>query len=374
MKIIRAYEPLSDHIRPGKVLVIYGPRRVGKTTLVRGYAESSGLKVKYITGDDLPSHAVFGRRSVDELTSLVSGYELLVIDEAQDIPSIGHALKIIVDHVPDLRVVVTGSSSFYLKGQVGEPLTGRKETLILYPISQLELQKHFNAYELDTHVNDRLVYGSYPEVVLAPSIDEKKQILSELVGSYLLKDILALDNLKSSQTIYDMLKLLAYQVGSLVSHHELAQTLNIDARTVKRYLDLFEQAYIIVRLGGWSQNLRSEINRKSKYYFVDLGIRNSLIQQYQDITIRIDKGALWENFLLIERLKRNAYLRYHANPYFWRLYSGTEVDYVEEREGVLSGYEFKYHKHVSVPRLWQDTYPHSTYTLLTRANYRTFVT
>ena len=301
---------------------------------------------------------------------------MLVIDEAQKIPDIGNALKLIVDHLPGLRIVATGSSSFELAGQTGEPLTGRKTTLLLHTVSQAELLCHFNRYELNEKLSDFLVYGSYPSVLTSETHQDKAKILSEITGSYLFRDILSFERIRNPQLLIDLLRLLSYQIGSEVSVNELAVKLGIDNKTVKRYIELLEKSFIIYKLRGYSSNLRNEITSKPKYYFYDNGIRNAVIANFNTIEIRNDNGQLWENFLVIERLKKQAYQSIYANNFFWRTWSQQEVDFIEEREGRLFGYEFKWKsaKKKTPPRLWAENYPRAGYEIINRENYLEFIT
>jgi hypothetical protein len=285
------------------------------------------------------------------------------------------ALKIIVDQVPGIRVIATGSSSFELAGQIGEPLTGRKRTLTLYPIAQSELLGIHNRFELRERLEEYLVFGAYPEVIGAPTRAAKIETITEIAESYLLKDLLAFDRVRSSRNLLSLLQLLAFQVGSEVALNELATQLGMDAKTVQRYLDLLEKAFVIVRLGGFSRNLREEVTRKSKYYFLDNGIRNAVIRQFNGLDQRQDVGQLWESFLFAERLKHREYARIPANPYFWRTYNQQEIDLVEEREGNLFGYEFKWspRKPVVAPAAFRAAYPRAEFAAITRENYVTFV-
>lgn len=297
-----------------------------------------------------------------------------VIDEAQKIPNIGQCLKIMVDHIPHLRIIVIGSSSFELAGQVGEPLTGRKKTLTLYPIAQLELLKQFNAFEVKTQLENYLIYGSYPDIISAKISDQKRARITEIAHSYLLKDILELDRIKNSKILLDLLRLLAFQIGSEVSHNELAKKLGIDAKTISRYLDLLEKRFVLYNLGGFSRNLRKEITKKSKYYFYDIGIRNALIANFNSLDLRDDIGKLWENFLVIERIKKQAYLPVYANNYFWRTWEQKEIDWIEEREGKLWGYEFKWGKTIAKPpKEFLNAYPNAEFMTVNQENYLTFV-
>lgn len=374
--IKRAYAPLDRYLQPGKVLVIYGPRRVGKTTLLREFLASTPLKYKLDSGDNITTQQVLSSQEFRQVLGYAEGYELLAIDEAQGIPQIGQALKIIVDQMPDIRVIATGSSLFELAGQVGEPLTGRKRTLTLYPIAQAELLSRHNRHELREHLPEFLVFGSYPEVIESPTRNARIEALVEIANSYLLKDILAFDRVRSSRTLSGLLKLLAFQVGSEVSYSELAGQLGVDTKTVQRYLDLLEKTFVIFRLGAFSRNLRQEISNRARYYFYDNGIRNALIAQFNDLDQRNDVGQLWENFIFIERIKRRAYTSIYANAYFWRTYDGQEIDLVEEREGKLFGYECKWspRKAVSAPKGWASAYPHAAFEVITPENYLEFLT
>lgn len=373
--ITRAFEPIESYLKPNRVLLIYGPRRVGKTTLLQKTLSETTLKYKLDSGDNIQTQQILSSQDFSKILDYVEGYELIAIDEAQNIPNIGMGLKIIVDQVPGIKVIATGSSSFELAGQVGEPLTGRKHTLLLYPLSQFELRKTFNRYELTQNIPDYLIFGSYPEVLQASSQNEKIDIISEIANSYLLKDLLVFERVKSSRTLLDLLKLLAFQLGDEVSLNELATQLGIDVKTVQRYLDLLEKAFVIFRLNGFSRNLRKEITSKSKYYFLDTGIRNALIAQFNRLDLRNDVGQLWENFVMIERLKYRSYCSLPANPYFWRTYDQQEIDLVEEREGKLFGFEIKWshNKKSASPHLWKETYSNAEFMTINQNNYLDFI-
>lgn len=374
--ITRAYAPLDTYVQPGKVLVIYGPRRVGKTTLLQDFLASTSFKYKLDSGDNLTTQQVLSSQEFRQILGYAEGYELLAIDEAQGIPQIGQALKIIVDQMPGIRVIATGSSSFELAGQVGEPLTGRKRTLTLFPIAQAELLSLYNRHELREHLPEFLVFGAYPEVIQAPNRSARIEAIVEIANSYLLKDILSFDRVKSSRALSSLLKLLAFQVGSEVSHTELASQLGVDVKTVLRYLDLLEKAFVITRLGAFSRNLRQEVSQRAKYYFFDNGIRNAIIAQFNDLDQRNDIGQLWENFVFIERMKRRAYTAIYANAYFWRTYDQQKIDLVEEREGRLFGYECKWshRKTVAAPKSWMSAYPGAEFEVITPENYLEFLT
>ena len=370
----RTYEPLDQYLQPNKALVIYGPRRVGKTTLLQNFLSQTTLKYKLDSGDNIRTQQILSSQDFGQILSYIEGYELLAIDEAQNIPNICMGLKIIVDQVPNICVVVTGSSSFELAGQVGEPLTGRKRTLTLYPLAQSELLSIHNKFELREQLAEYLIFGAYPEVLQAPTRQERITTLTEIADSYLLKDILAFDRVKNSKTLLDLLKLLAFQVGSEVSMTELATQLGVDVKTTQRYLDLLEKAFVIIRLSGFSRNLRQEITSKSKYYFLDNGIRNAVIAQFNELNQRNDIGALWENFIFTERLKYHEYNQLHGNLYFWRTYSQQELDLVEERDGKLFGYEFKWSKKtITAPTQWVNLYPDAGYEVIHSENYFDFI-
>ena len=262
-----------------------------------------------------------------------------------------------------------------MAGQVGEPLTGRKRTLTLYPISQPELLETYNRFELKEHLADFLIYGTYPEVVMASTKREKIQILEEITNSYLVKDILAFDRIRNSNQLLNLLKLIAFQVGSEVSLHELGTKLGMNYKTVERYVDLLEKAFVLIRLSGFSRNLRNEITKKEKYYFMDNGIRNALIAQFNALSLRNDMGQLWENFFFIERLKYRDYYGVYGNRYFWRTYDQQEVDLVEERDGGLTGFECKWspNKKIVAPKRWREGYPESEFKVITPENYQDFV-
>lgn len=374
MQIPRFYADLAEYLEPNKALVIFGPRQVGKTTILKNFLKETRLKYRFDYGDDIKLQSDLGSQESKKILAYAEGYELVVIDEAQKIPNIGIALKIMVDQIPGIRIIVTGSSSFELAGQVGEPLTGRKNTLTLFPIAQMELRQLYNSYDLAASNEEYLIYGGYPAVVAADGNAAKKQLLEELLGSYLLKDILELDRVKNSKILLDLLRLLAFQIGSEVSLSELGRQIGMDYKTVARYLDLLEKSFVLYNLRGFSRNLCKEVTKKSKYYFFDNGIRNAVIANFNGLDLRDDKGRLWENFVFMERLKKRSYSRIYANPYFWRTWDRKEIDLVEEREGKLFGYEFKYGKIIAKePNDWKAVYPESEFLTVNQDNYLEFV-
>lgn len=373
MRIPRFYNDLGKHTQDGKVLVIYGPRRVGKTTLLNGFLATCHFKYRLDSGDNIKIQEVFSSQDFDLLKEYASDFELTAVDEAQKISNVGQGLKILVDQIPKLRIIATGSSSFELSGQVGEPLTGRKNTLVLYPIAQLELSTLYNRYDLKGKLNEFLVFGAYPEVIMAPNKNQKQKILEELVNSYLLKDILEIERVKGSKILLDLLRLIAFQVGSEVSISELASRVGIDAKTASRYLDLFEKSFVLYNLRGFSRNLRKEITKKSKYYFYDNGIRNAIISNFNDVELRNDIGSLWENFLIAERLKKTAYHSVFSNKYFWRTWDQKEIDYIEEREGKLFAYEFKWSGETKPPKEFLEVYSNAEFKTINKENYLDFI-
>ncbi|MFH1838150.1 MAG: ATP-binding protein [Candidatus Kuenenbacteria bacterium] len=365
---------LNSHLKPNKVLVIYGSRQIGKTTLLKKFLSSIKIKYKFDSGDNIKIQQILSSQDFSKIIEYASGYKLIVIDEAQRIPNIGMGLKILVDQIPNIKIIATGSSSFELSEQIGEPLTGRKKTLILYPISQIELAKIYNTYELKEKLSEFLVFGAYPTVLTAKTKTDKISILEELVNSYLLKDILELEKIKSSKILLDLLRLIAFQVGNEVSLTELGNSLNINYKTVARYLDLLEKTFILFNLRSFSKNLRKEITKKSKYYFYDIGIRNAIISNFNDLEMRDDVGKLWENFLVSERLKTQKYRNIFTNNYFWRTWDQKEIDWIEEREGKLFGFEFKFSKvKTKIPQEFLQTYSNAELKIISRENYLEFL-
>lgn len=373
-QIPRVYDNLEKYLKKNTVLVIYGPRRVGKTTILKNFLESYKGKYKLSSGDDIDVQEIVGSSRFSIILEYAGNIDLLAIDEAQKIKGVGQGLKIIVDQIEGIIVIATGSSSFDLANQVGEPLTGRKKTLTLYPIAQKELKDYFGVFELKKKLPEFLVFGSYPTIITAKTKEEKTQLLLEIINSYLLKDILALDNIKNSAFIINLLKLLAFQVGSEVSLNELGTQLNADVKTVARYLDLLEKTFVITRLGGYSSNLRKEVTDKYKYYFWDNGIRNAIISQFNNLEDRNDVGQLWENFIVIERLKKLSYDNIYGNRFFWRTYDQKEIDLIEERDGKLFGYEIKWGtKKVKNPDEFLKTYNNASFKVINQDNYMEFI-
>jgi len=370
----KALQQLENLEKEGKVVVIYGPRRVGKTTLLKKFLENK-QDYLFVTGEDIFVHEFLSSNSVEKLKNFIGDKKRLIIDEAQCVPSIGQNLKLIVDHIPDIRVTVSGSSTLDLSESMGEPLTGRKHTITMFPIAQMELINIENQAESKARLDERLIFGSYPEVICLEGNNARKENLHELVSSYLFKDILALEGIKKAKKLVDLLRLLTFQIGKEVSHNELATQLSMSKTTVEKYLDLLEKTFVLINIHGFSKNLRSEVTRTSRYYFCDNGIRNALINNFNPLSLRNDIGALWENYLVMERIKKQNYLRIWSNNYFWRTYDQKEIDFVEERDGKLFGYELTWGKaEKKAPKLWQKTYPDASFECINKDNYFTFIT
>ena len=368
-------ENLKKMLSPGKAIIIYGPRRCGKTTLLNKFLEETKEKYLLVSGEDITVQKYLSSQSIEKLRSFIGKNKLLAIDEAQKIKDIGLNLKLIVDHIKGIKVIATGSSSFDLAKHIGEPLTGRKHTLRLFPLAQLEIGQTEERFETETNLENRLIYGSYPEVVVNDDNKEKERYLKEITSSYLYKDILELDGLRHSDKIVRLLQLLAFQIGKEVSFNELGSQLGMSKNTVERYLDLLEKTFVIFRLSGFSRNLRKEISKSPRYYFYDNGIRNTLINNFNLLEMRNDLGMLWENYIIIERIKKQEYLQILSNNYFWRTYDQKEIDFVEERQGKIYGYEIKWRVEKSrPPKEWTETYKNAEHEFINKENYLEFIT
>jgi predicted AAA+ superfamily ATPase len=328
-----------------------------------------------VSGEDIDVRAYLESQSLARLRAFVGRRRTLIVDEAQHVRQIGLNLKLLADHVEGLRIIATGSSSFDLAQQTGEPLTGRKRTLLLLPLAQLELGAIETAHETRANLEPRLIHGSYPEVVLSESNDDREVYLRELISSYLFKDILQLEGVRHADKLLRLLQALAFQIGREVSLAELGTRLAMSRNTVERYLDLLEKAYVIYGRLGFSRNLRKEIAKSRRYYFYDNGIRNGLINNFNPLTLRDDTGALWENYVVVERLKRNLYTGRRVESYFWRTYDRQEIDLIEERGGRLDAAEMKWSPKPGrrAPRAWREAYPDSSFRVVDRENYLEFV-
>ena len=364
---------IKSLIGSNKAIILMGARQVGKSTLLHSLLDGDE-SVLWLNGDDDDVRELFRSISSTRLKAIVGNRKTVVIDEAQRIEDIGLRLKLITDQMPGVQVIATGSSSFELSSKVNEPLTGRKRELKLFPLSFREMVSHTSFLEERRMIPHRLIYGYYPEVVCNPS--NEKVVLKELTDSYLYKDLLSFDTLRKPDVIVRLLKALALQIGSQVSYNELASLLGLSSKTVEKYLDILEKSYIIFRLGSFSRNMRNELKLSRKIYFWDLGIRNALIGNMAPLENRNDTGALWENFLIAERMKYNSYSNSFAQSYFWRTKDQSEVDYLEEEDGNLSAYEFKWNPAKSktkCPASFAAAYPSSTYRVITPDNIEEFI-
>ena len=372
------YDNITRNLTPNKVLLLYGPRQVGKTYLLNRLVSQykNREKIMFVTGDNLATRESLSSQSAEKLKSYIGETSLLIIDEAHKIPDIGLNLKIIVDQIKGIKVVATGSASFDLAQKVGEPLTGRKNTLLLYPVSTAEIINNFGSDYQRSTLEDQLIFGGYPEVVISKSIKQKSDYLKELLDSYLLRDTLAFGNIKQPKKIVDLLSLLAFQIGSEVSLTELAKSLELNRGTIERYLDLLEKSFILINIRGFSRNLRNEVTKNTRYYFYDNGVRNVLINNFNSLKIRNDIGALWENYIVTERIKKQKYLPYFFNNYFWRTWDKKEIDWIEEREGKLFGYEIRWGKVTKskARKLWLETYKQAEFKIINQENYIEFIT
>ncbi len=374
--ITRFYqEELEQLVTPNKVLVIYGPRRVGKTTLAKGFVDSFNGRIYQSSGENTRLRAILESGDFSKIIPFFQDYDLVFIDEAQWIDNIGLGLKILVDQIPDIKIIATGSSSFDLSNKIGEPLVGRQKIIHLQPISVMELKENYGTGYIFENLENLLVFGAYPEILEASSFMEKKEFLTQIRDSYLFKDILELENIRNSKKIYDLLRLVAFQIGQEVSLQELGSQLGMSKNTVSRYLDLLEKAFVLINVGGFSRNLRKEITKTSRYYFYDNGVRNAILGNFAFIETRNDIGQLWENFLFMERLKYRNMKGIYANTYFWRTYDQQEIDLVEERDGKLYGFEFKWgSKRAKAPPTWKKTYSNASFEVISKENYLDFIT
>jgi len=366
---------LEAALTPGKVIVLYGPRQVGKTTLVKQLLSRTTCTYRFINADELAYREALSSQSRQMLGDLLGDADLLVIDEAQRVENISLNLKILVDSYPQAAIIATGSASFDLASKISEPLTGRKITFTLFPISYQELKGSLGAFETRSQLERWLVWGSYPEIITTESAGKRKSMLDELVGSYLFRDLLEMEGVHRADKIVDLLRLIAFQIGREVSLAELASNLAINRQTVERYLDLLEKVFVIYKLNGYSRNLRKEISKNSRFYFYDNGVRNSLIQNYNPLNLRNDVGQLWENYLMNERRKANQHAQRSANQYFWRTYDQKEIDLIEEHGGRLDGFEFKWQGEIKKSTLqeFRRVYPNSQLSTVTKENFESFV-
>lgn len=367
-------ENIIKKLQPNKVVIVFGARRVGKTVLVKEILETINEPILALNGEDINVHDKLAIRSVENYKQLIGSYRILYIDEAQKIPDIGLKLKLMVDEIEGLKIIISGSSSFDISKEAGEPLTGRKYTFNLFALSENEYTQIENSISKIDKLRERLIFGNYPELLHLPDQTDKIDYLNDMVSSYLLKDILVYENIKNSQTIFNLLRLIAFQVGGEVSLQELGKQLGISKNTVEKYLDLLSKIFILHKVEGFSRNLRKEITKNSRWYFFDNGIRNAIIANFNPIEARNDIGQLWENYMISERLKYQGYKRISSNNYFWRTYEQQEIDWVEERGGSLYGYEFKWKEDkVKIPTQWKNAYPDASFEVINNSNFEKWI-
>lgn len=365
---------IESRLQPGKVIILTGARRTGKTVLLKEIMKKLNGPTLYLNGEDYTTSLKLQQKGLDEYKNLIGANKYLVIDEAQKIENIGQILKLMIDEIEGLHIIITGSSALDISSSTGEPLTGRKYTFQLHPIAQCELAAYENAIETESLLENRLIYGSYPEVLTINDNQQKTEYLNELINSYLLKDILVLDNIKNSSKLVNILRLLAFQIGREVSVNELAKNVGLNKLTIERYLDLLTKVFVIYRIEGYSRNLRKEISKSPRYYFWDNGIRNTLVANFNTLALRNDVGELWENYVIAERIKLQHYEGWLSNNYFWRTYDQQEIDWIEERDGGLFAFEMKYQKKtVKAPGAWTANYPGATFNVISRENYLPFI-
>ncbi len=367
----------NKKVLPNKVLILLGARRVGKTAFIKNYL-SNIPKQDYLqlNGEDLDDSNLLKERSVNNYSRLLANVKLLVIDEAQNIPDIGMILKLIVDSIDGIKIIATGSSVFDLSNKLGEPLVGRKNTIYLFPLAQMEFSEYENYKETTIKLEERLLFGSYPELEQYADWNDKIIYLKEILNSYLLKDILIYDGIKQSDKILDLLKLIAFQIGQEVSLQELARQLGLSKNTVESYLDLLSKVFVIYKVPGFSRNLRKEITKSNRWYFYDNGIRNAIIGNFTRLDSRTDVGALWENYLASERMKYQSYTQKTVTNYFWRTYDQQELDWLEEKADNLAGFEFKWNENRKsrIPTAFAKAYPEASFEVINKGNYLDFIT
>jgi predicted AAA+ superfamily ATPase len=355
-----------------KVLVILGSRQVGKTTSFHQLFDEH-KDVLWWNGDESDVRAALENTSSARLKTLIGNHRILVIDEAQRIDNIGLAAKIIYDTIPGVKVLLSGSSAFEIKNKTNEPLTGRKWEYQLFPLSFAEMVKHHGLLEEKRMLEHRMIYGYYPEVVTQTA--DAKSTLSQITNSYLYKDILMLENIHKAEKLERLVQALAFQIGHQVSYNELSQTCGLDNQTVEKYIDLLEKSFVVFRIPSFSRNIRNELKKSRKIYFYDNGVRNAVIKQFNSLELRDDTGALWENFLVSERMKYINYHFHYCNRYFWRTHAQQEIDYVEDKDGLLSAFEFKWNPKAKskVPKAFSTAYPNSEFKTIHRDNFYSFL-
>jgi predicted AAA+ superfamily ATPase len=373
MYIPRQIEPkIVNNLFKGDIVIVYGARQVGKTTLVRKIIEDQqDISTKYLNCDEGDVQKAFSEADTStSLKRIIGNAKLIVLDEAQRIRNIGLKLKLLVDNFPGQQIIATGSSSFDLSNEVKEPLTGRSREFWLYPLTASEMYPLRDNLEFLRNLETILIYGSYPKVFESVSGEDKKIQIGKIVSNYLYKDVLKFQSLKNAEIVRKLLEALALQIGNEVSYNELSNLLQISRQTVESYVEILEKAFVIFKIVPYSSNLRKEIGKLRKIYFYDLGVRNALIDSLKPLSLRNDTGELWENFVVAEFKKRNNFIANMKNLYFWRTYDGQEVDLVEENEGKLFGYEIEWNKvRKNAPKAWRQNYKNAQWKVITKDNY-----
>ena len=365
---------LKKQFFKGKVLVLYGARQTGKTTLLKELIKEFPDDSVYLNCDQPNIAAQLSNKTSEELNFLTGNKKIIFIDEAQRVENIGLSLKLLIDNYPEKQIVATGSSSFDLANKINEPLTGRKFEYHLSPFSLRELlPKYQNLLTLSAHLEQRIIYGMYPDVV--ENLSDTKEILFNLTTSYLYKDVFEWQQIRKPDLIIKLLKAIALQLGNEVSYYELSKILGVSKETIISYISLLEKAFVVFRLGAFNRNLRTELSKKIKIYFWDTGIRNALINSFNPLSDRQDVGALWENFMISERFKHNEIAGKYSSSYFWRTTTQQEIDYIEEYDGMLHAYEFKWNKRkkAKLPRSFNTAYPENSFEIINRENFYGFV-
>jgi predicted AAA+ superfamily ATPase len=368
------FNTIVQRLAPGKAIIVMGPRQAGKSTLLEAVGRQMQLKTRRFDCDDAAVRTRLERQTLPDLREMVGDADLILIDEAQRVKNIGLSLKIILDQIKTPKLLVSGSSSFELANQINEPLTGRKWEYLLLPLSVGELANYHGKFEEERYLSQRMTYGLYPEIVNNPGLE--RPLLNQLASSYLYKDIFSFQELRRPELLDKLLKALAMQIGSETSFNKLAEVVGSDISTVQRYIDLLEKSFIVFRLSAFSRNLRTELKKSRKIYFWDCGIRNAIIGDFRPLELRNDVGALWENFVISERIKHNIYREFHGKSYFWRTAQQQEVDYLEEVDGKLYASEIKWNKAKggSLPITFSKAYPESSFNVVNPENYLDFVT
>ncbi len=372
--IKRLLQPLiGENLFKGKAIVILGSRQVGKSTLLSMISQELSNKILFLNCDNNDIKKQLSEPEINELRRIIGKNEIVFVDEAQRVLNIGLTLKLIKDQMPEVQLIVTGSSSLDLSNLVNEPLTGRKFEYQLFPVSFQELSNHFGYLEAKRNLNQYLVFGTYPDVINHPG--NEPEVLSNLVSSYLFKDVFIYQDIRKPEFIEQLLEALAFQMGSEVSFNELAQLLKSDPHTVQRYISLLEKAFIIFRLRSFSRNVRNELKKSRKIYFYDNGVRNAILGNFSPIDSRTDRGVLWENFFIAERMKHLHYHKVYAKRYFWRTAQQMEIDYLEERDGKISAYEIKWNsnKKYKFPTTFTKNYPNADCFLVHPGNFQDFM-